>query len=39
MKNSTTRPGAGFKGISKVGENPLPVNEGGYGKPFGKGES
>ena len=24
-----------LKGISKVGENPLPVNEGGYGKPLG----
>lgn len=24
-----------LKGIRKVGENPLPVNEGGYGKPLG----
>ena len=24
-----------LKGISKVGENPLPVNEGGHGKPLG----
>ena len=24
-----------LKGISKVGKNPLPVNEGGYGKPLG----
>ena len=24
-----------LKGISKVGENPLPVNEGGCGKPLG----
>lgn len=24
-----------FKGIKKVSKNPLPVNEGGYGKPLG----